>query len=461
MGSFPSAIAMGVVFLAAASAADPALHARKLLERETGAVKLPAGVILLRGEIVLAPGSHDLEIDAHGVTLQMATDFQGRAALVIPGGRNIHISGLAIDGNREHIQHPVEDLPPSDKPFSKFTTDNGILAENVAGLELDALELKNIAGFPILVSASSKVKIRAVRVENSGSRNARKRNNTTGGILLEEGTQDFSVSDCVLEHVLGNGIWTHSLYKSPRNTDGQIMGNRISEVARDAIQVGHATRVTVAKNVGARIGYPTDAVDIETEATPAALDTAGNVDHTSYRDNQFQEVNGKCIDLDGFHDGEVRANGCINQADRAEYPHGHYGIVMNNSNPDMQSRNILVWGNRIEGFLYGGLLVIGSGHRISHNHFLRLNMAHCNVEAARYGCLYFPEEPDMLRSGIYVRGKAARPDAARDNSIEDNEISGFGMGARCIVMGPGVDAGQNRISRNTCSDDAPVDAGLR
>ena len=43
----------------------------------------------------------------------------------------------------------------------------------------------------------------------------------------------------------GNGIWTHSISASPRNRDGLIAGNRFEELARDAIQVGHATNVRV------------------------------------------------------------------------------------------------------------------------------------------------------------------------------------------------------------------------
>lgn len=433
---------------------------RDLLNRETGAEKLPAGIILLHAAIVLPANAHDLDIDGRATTLRFAPDFAGRAALVISGGRNIHIAGLTIDGSRDQIHHAVQDLPPSNTPFARFTRDNGILAEKTSGLRIENVQFRNVAGFPILVSAAEKVRISGVNITDSGSRNARKRNNATGGILLEEGTHDFEVTGCDLRNVMGNGIWTHSLYTSPRSADGHIVSNRIAIVGRDAIQVGHATRVTVEKNTGARIGYPLDAVDIEAEATPVTIDTAGNTDVTQYRDNSFEEVNGKCIDLDGFHDGEVRGNSCINGLPRVAYPQGHYAIVMNNSNPDMQSRNILIWGNRVEGFLYGGLLVIGSGHRVSHNHFVHLNMAHCNEEAARYGCLYFPNEPDFLRSGIYLRGKAHRAAITRDNTIEDNEISGYGIASRCVVTGPGVDASQNRIGHNDCEDDAPIDARL-
>ena len=169
-------------------------------------------------------------------------------------------------------------------------------------------------------------------MHDSGSRDAAGRNNTTGGILLEEGTTDFRVTSCDFRNVRGNGVWTHSLYTSPRNARGLFADNSFDTIGRDALQVGHAFDVRVEGNTGARIGYPPDIVD----ATPVAIDTAGNVERSSFtRATVFDDINGKCIDLDGFHDGEVSRNVCCTLV-------RGYGIVMNNTNPDMQSRNIRV-----------------------------------------------------------------------------------------------------------------------
>ena len=52
-------------------------------------------------------------------------------------------------------------------------------------------------------------------LSDSGSLNKKGRNNTSGGILLEEGTADFTVQNCVVENIRGNGVWTHSR-KGPR-----------------------------------------------------------------------------------------------------------------------------------------------------------------------------------------------------------------------------------------------------
>ena len=108
----------------------------------------------------------------------------------------------------------------------------------------------------MLVSGSRQVAIENIAVSDSGSLNEKGRNNTTGGILIEEGTVNFAVRKCVLTGIRGNGIWTHSLYGSQRNRDGRIVENTFRQIGRDAIQVGHTLRITVENNKGSEIGYP-------------------------------------------------------------------------------------------------------------------------------------------------------------------------------------------------------------
>ena len=432
------------------------------LKSGTGEVELPAGVVEISREMELPSGSHDLIIRGakSGTVLRASPSFQGRAIFVSRGARKIRFEGFSIEGNRAALSKP-QPLPPSDVPFSKWTRNNGILLEHAAEVTVMDVKMSEIAGFAVLVNESSGVHIQKVSVEHSGSVNAKGRNNATGGILLEEGTSNFEVLRCELKNISGNGIWTHSLYKSERNGPGRIAENTVSDVGRDAIQVGHATGITVEGNSGDRIGYPAKLVDAEGGGVPAALDTAGNTDKTIYRYNHFSEVNGKCIDLDGFHDGEVRGNICENHDEAANYPYGNYGIIMNNSNPDMQSRNVLITENTIDGTLYGGIFVIGTGNRITKNHLTNLNMAHCPAGAVKFGCFLGKDEPDILRTGIYLGKGAERPDPARANLVEDNEIMGYDMGRHCIHVAPGVSLNRNIVRRNSCTDDAPVNARNR
>lgn len=429
---------------------------RRALQGGTGLIQLGAGVIQISSELRIPDGAHDVEVTGYGArtVLRASDSFRGAAIFHVRNAARIRFANLEIDGNRQTLEIRAG-LPPYDVPFSKFTSNNGILAENIAGLSISSIKFENIAGFSVLASRSKDVQIDGLRIENSGSRNAGGRNNSTGGILLEEGASDFVVSNCELENVRGNGIWTHSLYTSPRNANGVITGNHFHFIGRDAIQVGHATNINVTGNSGASIGFPVSDVDMEARAIPVAIDTAGNTDHCSYTRNRFEEINGKCIDLDGFHDGEVRANTCINRETAEHYPYGNYGIVMNNSNPGMQSQRIDIIGNEIDGSLFGGIFVIGSHNRILKNRLRRLNLAHCNEEAAKFGCYYAAGQPDMLRTGIYLGSGAERPAPASDNLVEDNSISGFKMRQRCIAAAPHVFLSKNRLARNHCEDVSP------
>jgi hypothetical protein len=410
-------------------------------------------VIEVSAELQLAPGAHDLDIVGSSGTLLQATDqFEGRGILAGENARRIRLRDFAMDGNRRVLEKPLDTIP-GQNAFRSSYRNNGLFLDRIEGLEISNVRISGITNFAILISRSSEVRIERVEVEDSGSRNAHGRNNTTGGILLEEGCANFAVRNCVFHRVRGNALWTHSLGASPRAQDGVFSANRFDSVGRDAVQVGHATRVRVEENTGVRIGFPLEEVDAENQGIPAAIDTAGNVDHSIYARNQFEEVNGKCIDLDGFHDGAVRENRCVNRHGPGEYPFGQFGIVMNNTNPDMRAENIEITGNVIDGAKFGGLFLIGSGHRVTGNRFLNLNTTGCHENAARFGCIYKPDEPAMLESGIYLAAGGSRPAVTRGNVIRDNRISGHQMKARCIGAAPGLSMRANTLSGNICSDD--------
>jgi len=418
------ALLAALAAIAAALLLAPSPHARF--------VQLPPGTIELHAEMVL---QDDAEVRgaASGSLLRAASDFHGRALIVVRGN-HVRLHDFAVDGNREQLESRLG-LPAYDVPFARFTPGNGVLAEGVDHLAIRNVRFRNIAGFAVLVSRSRLVAIEGVRVADSGSRNLAGRNNSTGGILLEEGTSDFRVARCELRNIRGNGIWTHSLYTSPRNARGVFAENRFDVIGRDALQVGHATQVRVEGNTGTRIGFPEETVDVEGRATAVGVDTAGNVDRSLYARNQFSTINGKCIDLDGFHDGEVSRNVCLDVAG--------FGIVMNNSNPDMESRDVRIEDNLLDGVKYGGIFVIGAGNLIRRNRLLNLNTAHC-------GCDYTAGEPDLFSSGIYLGKGAERPASARGNRIEENEITGYRMDRRCIGAAPTIDPAWNTVRGNRC-----------
>ena len=419
----------------------------------TGVVHLPSGITEISAEIRLPDGAHDLTITGSDhSTLRASALFQGRAVFSCRGCRRIHFTNFSIDGNRAALEKPMPFAPPG-KTFSIVFGDNGILIEDTDGLSIDHVDFANITNFAALISHSRNVSIDHVSVKDSGSRNAKGRNNTSGGVLLEEGTEEFTVADSSFRNIRGNGVWTHAYFHSPRNRNGKILRNQFFEIGRDAIQVGHGIAIEVVDNHGVRIGFPVDLIDVENAGTPVGIDTAGNVERSTYQRNRFEEVDGKCIDLDGFHDGGVRGNTCINSREPETYPFGNFGISINNSNVEMQSKNIVIEGNRLSGMRFGGIFAIGEGHIIRNNRMTNLNTGRCNETHAAFGCFGIPGEPAFLESGIYLAKGGNRPAPARNMIIENNIISGHKMAEHCIEAAPGVKLSDNIIRNNNCTNE--------
>jgi hypothetical protein len=430
-----------------------------------GFFAIPQCTALLAKEQILAPGVTELDAPLvlsgddlqlmgapGGSTLKASARFEGPALIVARGLKRLSISRLKIDGNRAAHGRPIA-IAPYDQAFRDFYDRNGILIDDCDTVILRDLEIRQVAHFPILVSRSQHVRIQQSRIEYSGTLDAAGKNNTTGGILLEEGTSDFEIRFVKLFGVRGNGIWTHSRYESPRNRDGLIQENEVNGSARDAIQIGHATNIRVLKNVLVNIGFPVREVDMAHGGIPVGIDTAGNVDQSLYAENLIQEVNGKCIDLDGFHHGEIRSNRCYNRLLAAAYPQGHFGIVLNNTNPDMRSEAILIEDNEIEGMRFGGIFLIGREHIVRRNRMRFLNLAGCTESHGKGAECYFgADQPDLLRSGIYFGLGAERPDKAHDIRVEDNLITGHLMKQRCLAYAPGVSAETMKVSGNVCID---------
>jgi hypothetical protein len=428
-----------------------AIAALLLIEaKATGVMMLPPGETHLARPIEVPSGSKHLTIrgDSKGSVLVLDTGFRGSAAIVADGALDLKLEGFEIRGNRLELKSDWY-LPLNEAAFADFYSDNGIVVRHGNGLVVRGVRFSRIRAFPLLVNASSNVTIDSVVIEDCGTLNRAGRNNTTGGILLEEGVSHFEIRRAFIRRITGNAIWTHSYARSPRASDGVIAGNVINTVGRDAVQVGHATRVRVEDNSGAEIGFPAEYVDVESHGVGVALDTAGNVDRSIYTGNYFDDVNGQCIDLDGFHDGEVTRNSCINHRSLDALPALHFGVVFGNNDPGMKSSGVVVRNNILQGFAYGGVFLIGSGNRIENNQFLDLNRAHCGTTPVSARCNYALDQPDLLRSGIYLGNNGGRPTVTKDNVIYGNTFQGFGIAAHCISAAPGVALPPNE---NKCSE---------
>ena len=266
-------------------------------------VQLPPGVVELHTEMVRRDGT-EVRGAAPGPCCARRRISRARAHR----GARASTSCCAISPSTATAgAGSAPGLPGYDVPFARFTAGNGVLAQGVYGLTIGACPLPEIAGFAVLVSRSRQVAIDPRATSRQRVAQRRRAATTPPAASCWKKAPPISASRAASSrNIRGNGIWTHSLYTSPRNARGVFAENRFRQIGRDAIQVGHATDVRVEGNTGTRIGFPVEDVDIEGRAIPVAIDTAGNVDRSTYARNQFNEVNGKCIDLDGFHDGEVR-----------------------------------------------------------------------------------------------------------------------------------------------------------
>jgi hypothetical protein len=417
-------------------------------------VELPAGETHLNRPIVIPKGAKNIRLrGASGSTLVMDADFKGSAAILADGVSNITLSGFVITGNRLDLKSDWY-LPLKEAAFADYYTDNGIVIRNSTNVTIRGVTISGIRAFPVIVNATAKSLLDSVFIESSGTLNRDGHNNTTGGILIEEGSSGFEVRNSTIHRVSGNAIWTHSYARSPRQSDGLIRDNEIFSVARDAIQIGHATNVRVENNKGDQIGFPVEEVDFAGEGTPVALDTAGNVDRSIYKENEFTNVAGQCIDLDGFHDGEVTDNKCVNKRTKIRNPRTwiglHFGILFGNHDPGMTSSNILLKNNTVQGFAYGGLFLIGDHNTITNNQFVDVDLADCGIPPLSAKCNAMTDQPDALRSGIYLSNDGGRPAVTRDNVIRNNLIVGLTDKSLCVTAKQGVDLKANSVADNIC-----------
>jgi hypothetical protein len=128
----------------------------------------------------------------------------------------------------------------------------------------------------------------------------------------------------------------------------------------------------------------------------------------------------------------------------------------------MRSEAIVIENNEIEGMKYGGVFLIGRDNIVRHNRMRWLNTAGCTESHSATGpCFFLADEPGMLRSGIYFGKGAERPDPARNNTVEDNLITGHRMKDRCLEYSPAVKAEEQKTARNICLDADPASRGKK
>jgi len=402
LGSIASSTALAIALLITSQllllAQTPEARLRTALQAKTGAVTLPTGVIEISREITLPADAHDLNITGTNTTIKASSTFRGRALIILPAGKNIAIHDLSLDGNRAAFPEPLGPPPPT-AMLSRVVANNGIVAEGVQGLEIASLKATEIAGFPILINGGHNIHIRDAVITDSGTLDPAGHNNGSGGVVLEEGVTDFEIVHALVGKIRGNGIWIRSASSGAAVTAarGVISDSEFTILARAAIEISHATAITIENNTGHMIGFPGEEAVTSGAVLPTAISASGSVDHVAIRNNSFDEIAGRCLTLEGFNDGEVTGNTCAED-------------------------------------LFNAFVIRGTGNHITANHLTDLNHAH-------------RDQPESLRAGIYLAVGAS------GNTLDGNDISGYGMAQHC-VGGPALDA--NKLSKNLCSDGASV-----
>lgn len=97
-----------------------------------------------------------------------------------------------------------------------------------------------------------------------------------------------------------------------------------------------------------------------------------------------------------------------------------------------RSADSIIEANTCTETLLGAAIISGQRNRIAANHFTKLNAAHKET------------------GGIYLEAGSS------GNTLEGNEVEGPGMGVRCVVLAPGLNASANRVVRNECQDEAAL-----
>src|SRR3954447_3636687 len=171
-------------------------------------ITLKPGVTAVTTEYLVRQGD-TLRGARAGSTLVASATFHGRAIVVLES--RAAVENLSIDGNRGKLSRALP-IAPSDRTFATFYPNNGILTIGTQEVTIRNVKLANVANFAVLASGVRSIALTGIHIADSGSLNTKGRNNTTGGILIEEGTVGFRIENCALRNVRGNGIWTHSLY---------------------------------------------------------------------------------------------------------------------------------------------------------------------------------------------------------------------------------------------------------
>ncbi len=482
--------------------ASPAASAclQKAIESATpGTVlRLGPGRYGLEAALQLTREGLTLEGDGEATVLERAVTVENGEGLLNVRASAVTLRRLRIDGavkEPELLPYLDNERGPSvlgapihgDPMHADLVRNTSVTIHRGArAVTIEDVSIEHTGGYAILVDARygpirdvtfRRLHLRDNRPHLFGRKGDVRYGSWTGGIHYQNDGRDldfarhalrgFTVEDSLFERISGHAIWGHGYGFDTLNEDITVRRNRFRDIGMDGVLVANTVKAKVEENEFHRIGYvaerkssrprpawyPGLRPDGADNIPAVAIDTSGLVRHSTYRNNSMVNVNGHCIDLDGFTQGVVSGNTMrvsgredawtyVNDrvAEFGGHRQGNFtkGINLSNTAAAALTEEVRIEGNT---------LINMGGFAIALNDSQRCVVTNNHIR--HYGGIYGP---------IILTNSLKEPrerHVSRENSITGNYIH-FYLEAWCVTEaddlggGPLPVEGPNYVHGNTC-----------
>lgn len=305
-----------------------------------GILYVPAGTYRINS-IFLPAGNTPISIVGQGSStiLMRLNNLAVGQGLIDVSGSFVTLSNLTIDGNvlvSAGLQYSADFstvMGPNDPMAPVLTENTSVWLHGPAGhFNMDRVTVQHTGGYAVLVDCFTQ-SIFDVNITNCYFMNNRPHlfgttpglliyGSWTGGIYVNGDGRTagsaickaIQVTTCHFHRNTGNCIWSHVWGLNQLHQAFQFQDNEFLDCGLDGIEPGGVTGVVVTGNLFRRIGYI--CTDDTSQGIPrwlagaqaTALDSSGLVINANYCDNNFLDINGGALDLDGHGQSAVVGN---------------------------------------------------------------------------------------------------------------------------------------------------------
>jgi len=295
-----------------------------------GVVRLRAGTWEIGHPVVIPASKRNLRIIGAGAVLKRAAAV---AEVLDIASEGTTLEDLVIDGAQTSTTKLVyRDRDPMDPLLANGSSIR--IEPGAKHITLRGLEIRRTQGYAVLSDARA-ADVEDVTIDSGTIRDSVEYTDVStaaeksdaretgygswgGGVHFQAGTtahvKALRIMNSHFENIYGHAIWGHSNFVENLSEDVEVAGNTFRDIGLDAVQFGCVRDGLVERNHIRRIGYVAGAPKYRwadgQNYCGVGIDTAGWSSRCKYRGNTILNVNGPCIDLDGFSDGEVSNNTC-------------------------------------------------------------------------------------------------------------------------------------------------------